>query len=96
VIGLVDPAAAHAVAAAYADAPSRPRPLAAVAYAQLATESDQLFRRLTSPDRPGRVHVVFTTCPRPYAEAHELIRSVRQDRCSRSPPWPPSVTGTIR
>lgn len=79
-IGQVDPAAARAIAAAYADAPSRRHPLAAAAYAQLATESDQLFQRLTSPDRSGRVHIVFTTCPTPYRGAHELIRSVRQDR----------------
>jgi hypothetical protein len=78
-IGQVDPAAARAVADAYADAPTRRDRLTAAAYAQLATESDQLFRRLTSPDRPDRVHIVFTTCPTPYGGAHELILSVRQD-----------------
>jgi hypothetical protein len=26
------------------------------------------------------VHVAFTTCPAPYADAHELISSVNQDR----------------
>jgi hypothetical protein len=78
-VGRVDPAAS-AVAAAYADAPSRRHPLAAAAYALLAMESDQLIGRLTSPDRPGRVHIVFTTCPTPYGGAHELIGSVRQHR----------------
>jgi hypothetical protein len=76
----VDPAAAHDVAAAYVDTPSRPDPLVVAAYAQLARESDRLFRRITSPDRPDRVHVAFTTCPTPYADAAELIDSVRHDR----------------
>jgi hypothetical protein len=76
----VDPAAAHEVAATYADTPSRPRPLEAAAYARLITESDRLFRRITSPDRPDRVHVAFTTCPAPYATEWELIESVRHDR----------------
>ena len=52
----------------------------AAAYAQLVTESDQLFQHLTSPDRPDRVRIELTTCPTPYADARELIRSVRQDR----------------
>jgi hypothetical protein len=78
----VDPAAAaaHDVAAAYVDTPSRRHPLVAAAYARLVTESDQLFRRITSPDRPDRVHVAFTTCRAPYADARELIESVRADR----------------
>jgi hypothetical protein len=79
-IARVDPAAAHDVAAAYVDTPSRPDPLVAAAYAQLARESDQLFRRITSPDRPDRVHIAFTGCPTPYADARELIDSVRHDR----------------
>ena len=78
--GLVDPAAASAVAAAYVDTPSSRDPLVAAAYAQLVTESDRLFRHLTSPDRPDRVHIAFTTCPTPYADAPELISSVRHDR----------------
>lgn len=78
----VDPTAAHGVAAAYVSMRCARGcdPLVAAAYAQLVTESDQLFRRLTSPDRPDRVHIVFTTCPTPYADAHELISSVRHDR----------------
>ena len=78
--GLVDPAAAREVAAAYADTPSRRGPLVAGAYAQLVTESDLLFRRITSPDRPDRVQVGFTTCPQPYATAWELVESVTDDR----------------
>ena len=35
---------------------------------------------MTSPDRPDRVHIAFTTCPAPYADAHELISSVSHDR----------------
>jgi hypothetical protein len=80
VTGRVDPAAASAVAAAYVDTPSRRHPLVAAAYARLITESDLLFRRITSPDRPGRVQIGFTTCPQPYATAWELVESVRDDR----------------
>jgi hypothetical protein len=76
----VDSAAAHEVAAAYLDTPSRRHPLVMAAYAQLVTESDLLFEWITSPDRPGRVQIVFTTCPQPYASAWELIESVRDDR----------------
>jgi hypothetical protein len=76
----VDPVAAHDVADAYADTPSRPDPLTVAAYTQLAAESDRLFRRITSPGRPGRVDVVFTTCRTPYADEWELIDSVRHDR----------------
>jgi hypothetical protein len=80
VSGPVDPAAGRAVAAAYTDAPTTRDPLVAAAYAQLVTESDQLFQHLTSPDRPDRVHIAFTTCPMPYADAHELMSSVDHDR----------------
>jgi hypothetical protein len=77
----VDPAAARDVAAAYADTPSSPRdPLVVAAYTQLVAESDRLFRRITSPDQPDPVDIVFTTCPAPYADAGELIASVRNDR----------------
>lgn len=72
--------AARDVAAAYADAPNKRAPLAAAAYAQLVTESDQLFGHLTAPGRPERVHIAFTTCAAPYVDAHELISSVRHDR----------------
>jgi hypothetical protein len=78
--GHVEPAAAHDVAAAYTDTPTTRDPLVAAAYARLATESDQLFRRLTAPDRPDRVHIAFTTCPAPYADADELISSVNHGR----------------
>jgi hypothetical protein len=79
--GHVDPAAARDVAATYVDTPPvQPGPLVAAAYAQLVLESDRLFRRLTAPDRPDGVHIVFTTCPVPYADADELIGSVRRDR----------------
>lgn len=76
----VDPAATRDVAAAYTDTPTTREPLVAAAYARLVTEADQLFRRLTSPDRPDRAHIAFTTCPTPYADARELITSVRRDR----------------
>jgi hypothetical protein len=78
-VGLrVDPTVAREVASEYIDAPTfgRRRHVRA-AYAQLITESDRLFRRITSPDRPDRVRIMFTTCQVPYADAHELIVSVR-------------------
>jgi hypothetical protein len=60
---------AREVAAAYIDAPVRRDPLTRLAYAQLVTESDWLFRRIISPDRPDTVHVVFTTCTVPRRTA---------------------------
>jgi hypothetical protein len=76
----VDPAAAREVAAAYLNAPGRRDPFTTAAYARLVTESDRLFRRITSPDRPDSVRVDFTTCPAPYRDARELIRCVADDR----------------
>lgn len=76
----VDPALAREVAAAYLDAPARPDPLTAAAYARLVTESDGFFASLTSPDQPAPVHVVFSRCPVPYRDAGELIASVTGDR----------------
>jgi hypothetical protein len=76
----VDPAAARAVAAAYADAPTRRDPLTRAAYARLVAESDRLLRRITSPHRPDAVRVRFTTCHEPYRSADELIASVIHDR----------------
>jgi hypothetical protein len=76
----VDPVMAHEVAAAYLDAPSRRDPFTEAAYADLVTESDRLFRRITSMDQPDPVRVVFTTCPMPYHDAQELIGSVTADR----------------
>jgi hypothetical protein len=80
VSGHVDAAAARAVAEAYAETATSRGPLVVAAYAELVTESDRLFAHLTRPDRPDRVRITFTTCPAPYADAQELIRSVRQDR----------------
>jgi len=76
----VDPMMAHEVAAAYLDAPSRRDPHTDAAYAQLAIESDTLFRRITSPERNDAVRVVFTGCPTPYRDAEELIAAVTNDR----------------
>ena len=56
----VDAAAARAVAAAYLAAPWRGDRRAIAAFAQLVTESDRLFRWITSPDRPDPVRVAFT------------------------------------
>ena len=76
----VDPASAREVAAAYVDTPTARDPLTAAAYARLVTESDLIFRRLTTPNRPDPVHIAFTTCPAPYADAQELIRSAWHER----------------
>jgi hypothetical protein len=76
----VDPGAAGEVAAAYADAPATGDPLVAAAYTRLVAESDHLFRHLTAPERPDGVRIEFTACPAPYANAHELISSVRRQR----------------
>ena len=76
----VDPVVAHEVATAYLDAPRRRDPLTAAAYAHLVTESDRLFRWITSPDQADPVRVVFTACPTPYRDAQELISSVTNDR----------------
>jgi hypothetical protein len=75
----VDPVAAHEVAAAYLEVPGRRDPLTVAAYARLVAESDRLFQQVTSPGQPDAVRVVFTTCLTPYDDAHELIRSVRDD-----------------
>ena len=77
----VDPTVAREVASQYIDAPSLGhRRHVRAAYAQLVLESDRLFEQITSPHRPHRVRIVFTTCPTPYADAHELIASVRDHR----------------
>jgi hypothetical protein len=71
---------AHEVSAAYIDAPRRRDPLGGVAYAQLVAETDPIFRRITSPDRPDPVRVFFTMCPTPNANAEEIIGSVRNEQ----------------
>jgi hypothetical protein len=76
----VDPAVAREIAAAYLDAGDRPSPGAVAAFAQLVEESDELFRRLTQPDRQGSVRVNFTTCRAPYQDAKELITAVAESR----------------
>jgi hypothetical protein len=76
----VDQTVAHEVAAAYVDAPDRPEPLTVAAFTQLMAETDELFRWVTWPDRPGAVRVHFTRCPTPYNNAQELIASVTKLR----------------
>lgn len=77
----VDPTVAREVASEYIDAPSfGHRRHVRAAYAPLVMESDRLFEQITSPHRPHRVRIMFTTCPTPYADAHELIASVRDHR----------------
>jgi hypothetical protein len=74
----VDPAVARDVASAYLAAKNRHDPVTVAAFAQLADESDRLFRWITRPSRPRTLRVVFTTCDNPYRDAPELIASVRQ------------------
>jgi hypothetical protein len=76
----LDHAVAHEVAAAYLDATDRGDPRAGAAFAQLVAETDQLFRWVTLPGRPGALHVFFTTCASPYRDAKELIASVTDTR----------------
>jgi hypothetical protein len=76
----VDPAVAHEVADAYLDAADRRDALTAAAFAQLAVETDQLFRRITDPRRRDGFQVIFTRCEEPYRDAAELIASVTELR----------------
>ena len=66
------------VAAAYLTAEERD-PATEVAFAQLVTETDQLFRWITQPGRPNALQVFFTTCVEPlYRDTPELITSVAE------------------
>jgi hypothetical protein len=47
---------------------------------KVITDSDWLFRWITSPGLPDPVRVFSTTCPTPFRDAHELIASVTHDR----------------
>jgi hypothetical protein len=76
----LDPAVAAEVAAAHLAAPRVGDAHAVAAYRRLEQESDVLFARITEPDRPGRVRIVFTDGTSPYESAGELIRSVREER----------------
>jgi hypothetical protein len=76
----VDEAVARDVAAVYVDASQRREPLTVGAFAQLVTETDDLFRSITLPDKPGALQVIFTACETPYQNARELVASVRNDR----------------
>ena len=74
----LDPAAAAEVAAAHQEAPAVGGALARAAYAQLISETDQIFMRLTQA--PRSVRIFFTTCAMPYRDADELITSITRDR----------------
>jgi len=76
----VDPAVAAEIASAYGETPETGSRLSRAAYAQLARESDRLFRAITAPDGRCPVRIVFTKGSVPYACARELITSVRRDR----------------
>jgi hypothetical protein len=76
----VDPVVAHEVASAYLDATDRHDPVTVMAFAQLANESDGLFRWITQPGRARALRVFFTTSATPYRDAQELIESVTEFR----------------
>jgi hypothetical protein len=74
----LDPIAAREVAEAHHAAPRTSGPACDAAYACLVSETDLLFRLLTTG--PAAVDIVFTTSERPYDDSDELIRSVRHGR----------------
>ena len=76
----VNPIVARDVAGAYLAATARSSPIAVAAFAQLVTETNQLFRWITEPARPNAMRVFFTRCENPYSDARELIASVRDLR----------------
>jgi hypothetical protein len=77
-MSVLDPDAAREVAAAHRGAPRRGDALVDAAYAHLVRETDLLFDRLVGSPRPLRV--AFTMAEEPYADAHELITSIRRHR----------------
>ncbi len=74
----LDPIAAAEVAAAHQEAPRVGGALAHAAYAQLVSESDQLFTLITKARR--RFQIFFTMSTTPYLDAAELIVSIQRDR----------------
>jgi hypothetical protein len=75
---VLDPIAAAEVAKSHRDAPRLGSGPVGTAYAVLARETDRLFELITQGHRP--INVFFTMCTEPYADADELIRSIRFDR----------------
>jgi hypothetical protein len=73
----LDPVAAAEVAVAHQEAPRVGGALAHAAYAQLVSESDQLFTLITQARRP--VQIFFTMSTTPYSDADELITSIQRD-----------------
>jgi hypothetical protein len=77
----VNSSIAHEVAANFEDARSRPAaPLIAAAYAQLETQTDAIFRRLTDGARRTGIRVAFTRSLVPYNGDQELIDAVRAEQ----------------
>ncbi|HLY33313.1 MAG TPA: hypothetical protein VKQ07_02155, partial [Jatrophihabitantaceae bacterium] len=77
----LDEAVAREVAERFLAAPSSSSdPLAARAYAALATESDRTLQMLTEDGSPASVRVVFTRCREPYSSDLEMIDAVRSTR----------------
>lgn len=77
----VESSIAREVAANFSHARSTPgAPLVAAAYAQLQTQTDEMFARLTDRDRARGIRVVFTRSSVPYIGDRELIDAVRDER----------------
>ena len=71
----VGPTVACEVAAAYVDAADRRDAVTVAAFAQVVTETDQLFRWIAQPSRPNAQRVFFTTCKNPCRDAQERFQS---------------------
>jgi len=76
----VDPVLAREVADAYLDGVNRRDCATVAAFAQLASETDDIFRSITRQNSPNSLRVFFTACQHPYSDADELIASVSELR----------------
>jgi hypothetical protein len=77
----VDCERAHAVAAAFLDAPrASTSAIVHAAYADLGAQAHRWFARLTGSSARTPIRVVHTRCHEPYATGQELAERVRAER----------------
>ena len=76
----VDPRTTRDVAECFQSARTSNKPLVVLAYEQLQAQTDRQYAALTDPRGPFRFNVVSTADLTPYADADELIASVRATR----------------
>jgi hypothetical protein len=76
----VQPGETQAIAECFISARTRRDRLVALAYQQLAIQTDQQFAALTDPQGPYRIFVVGTGEVTPYSDAGELAASVLTSR----------------